>query len=92
MKKVRFTSTETGIHYLSAKFGSEIVPGNSVASLLRVQSLSYSGTPIKMMVNDARVVAAYGDGIHHALHEKPATFMIDTQDMQGDLKVRIEGE
>jgi hypothetical protein len=44
-----------------------------------------------MMVNDARLVTAYGDGIHHALHEKPATFMIDTQDMQGDLKVRIEG-
>jgi hypothetical protein len=49
------------------------------------------GTPIKMMVNDARLVTAYGDGIHHALHEKPAAFMIDTQDMQGDLKVRIEG-
>ena len=44
------------------------------------------------MINDARVVTAYGDGIHHALHEKPATFMIDTQDMQGDLKVRIEGK
>lgn len=45
-----------------------------------------------MMVNDARIVAAYGDGIHHALHEKLATFMLDTQDMQGDLKVRIEGK
>jgi hypothetical protein len=49
------------------------------------------GSPIKMMVNDVRLVTAYGDGIHHGLHEKPATFMIDTQDMQGDLKVRIEG-
>ena len=44
-----------------------------------------------MMVNDARMVTAYGDGIHHALHEKAATFTIDTQEMQGDLKVRIEG-
>ncbi len=44
-----------------------------------------------MMVNDVRLVTAYGDGIHHGLHEKLATFMIDTQDMQGDLKVRIEG-
>lgn len=43
------------------------------------------------MVNDARLVTARGDGIHHALHEKPASFFIDTQDMQGDLKVRIEG-
>ncbi|CAF1609722.1 unnamed protein product [Rotaria sp. Silwood1] len=75
VKKVRFTPNETGVHYLNAKFGSEIIPG----------------TPIKMMVNDARLVTAYGDGIHHALHEKLATFMIDTQDMQGDLKVRIEG-
>ena len=44
-----------------------------------------------MMINDARLVTASGDGIHHALHEKPATFTINTQDMQGDLKVRIEG-
>ena len=43
------------------------------------------------MVNDARLVTARGDGIQHALHEKPASFFIDTQDMQGDLKVRIEG-
>ena len=43
------------------------------------------------MVNDARMVTAYGDGIHHALHEKAATFTVDTQEMQGDLKVRIEG-
>lgn len=28
VKKVRFTPNETGIHYLNAKFGSEIVPGN----------------------------------------------------------------
>lgn len=50
------------------------------------------GTPMKIMVNDARLVTARGDGIHHALHEKPASFSIDTQDMQGDLKVRIEGK
>ena len=50
-----------------------------------------TGSPIKMMVNESRMVTAYGDGIHHALHEKPASFMIDTQEMHGDLKVRIEG-
>lgn len=44
-----------------------------------------------MLVNDVRVVTAYGDGIHRAVHEKPSTFTIDTQEMQGDLKVRIEG-
>ncbi|CAF1633249.1 unnamed protein product, partial [Adineta ricciae] len=75
VKKVRFTPNETGVHYLNAKFGAEIVPGS----------------PIKMMVNESRMVTAYGDGIHHALHEKPASFMIDTQEMHGDLKVRIEG-
>lgn len=26
-KKVRFTPTETGVHYLNARFGSEPVPG-----------------------------------------------------------------
>ena len=90
MKRIRFTPTETGVHYLNAKFGSEIVPGKFIRSSSSLQLCL--GTPIKMMVNDARVVTAYGDGIHHALHEKPATFMIDTQDMQGDLKVRIEGK
>ena len=74
-KKVRFTPNDIGVYYLNAKFGSEPVPG----------------TPIKMIVNDVRLVTACGDGIHHALHEKPATFYIDTQEMQGDLKVRIEG-
>ncbi|CAF4847370.1 unnamed protein product, partial [Rotaria sp. Silwood1] len=74
-KIVRFTPTEIGIHYLNAKFGSDIV----------------SGTPIQMMVNNTRIVTAYGDGIHYALHEKETTFMIDTKDMQGDLQVHIEG-
>ena len=27
MKKVRFTPTETGVHYLNARFGSEPIPG-----------------------------------------------------------------
>jgi hypothetical protein len=92
VKKVRFTPNETGVHYLNAKFGSEIVPGNELVFFLFTKIfVKKKGTPIKMMVNDARLVTAYGDGIHHALHEKPAAFMIDTQDMQGDLKVRIEG-
>lgn len=59
--------------------------------ILSYRSFIVIGTPIKMMINDARLVTARGDGIHHALHEKPASFFIDTQDMQGDLKVRIEG-
>ena len=50
------------------------------------------GTPIQMMVNSTPVVLAYGDGIHHASHEQEATFMIDTKDMQGDVKVHIEGK
>ncbi len=29
-KKVRFTPNETGVHYLNAKFGSEVVPGNAI--------------------------------------------------------------
>ncbi|CAF3681830.1 unnamed protein product [Rotaria sp. Silwood1] len=74
-KIIRFTPTEIGLHYLNAKFGSDIV----------------SGTPIQMMVNNTRIVTAYGDGIHYALHEKETTFMIDTKDMQGDLQVHIEG-
>jgi len=30
VKKIRFTPNETGVHYLNAKFGSEIVPGNEI--------------------------------------------------------------
>ncbi|CAM4955218.1 unnamed protein product [Rotaria socialis] len=75
IKKIYFTPTEIGLHRLNAKFGFDIVPG----------------TPIQMMVNNMPIVTAYGDGIHHASHEQEATFMIDTKDMQGDLKVHIEG-
>lgn len=96
MKKVRFTPNETGVHYLNAKFGAEIVPGNGRPCVDRgcssVVVRILAGSPIKMMVNESRLVTAYGDGIHHALHEKSATFMIDTQEMHGDLKVRIEGK
>lgn len=42
-------------------------------------------------MNNTHVIAASGDGIHRAVHEKEATFMIDTKDMEGDLKVYIEG-
>ena len=45
-----------------------------------------------MMVNNTRTITAYGDGIHHAVQDKPAIFMINTNDMQGDLKVRIDGK
>jgi len=44
-----------------------------------------------MMVNSTRVITAYGDGLHYGLHEKVTTFMIDTKNMQGDLKIQIEG-
>jgi hypothetical protein len=44
-----------------------------------------------MMVNNTRIISVYGDGIDHALQEKPAIFMIDSKDMSGDLKVHIEG-
>jgi hypothetical protein len=33
VKKIRFNPNETGVHYLNAKFGSEIVPGNMIVSL-----------------------------------------------------------
>ena len=101
VKKVRFTANETGVHYLNVKFGSEFVPGNLNLVLLNLYLVNFfskknkrknKGTPIKMTINDTRLVTAYGDGIHHALHEQSATFNIDTQDMQGDLKVRIEGK
>jgi len=46
---------------------------------------------MKLMVNDTRFVTAYGEGLHHSLQDKLATFMIDTKEMEGDLKVRIEG-
>ncbi len=34
VKKVRFTPNETGVHYLSAKFGSELVPGNEILRVI----------------------------------------------------------
>jgi filamin len=45
---------------------------------------------MKIMVTNTRVITAYGDGLHHGLYDKLTTFMIDTKNMQGDLKIRIE--
>jgi hypothetical protein len=90
-KKVYFTPTEIGVHYLNAKFGSDIVPGK-MKLISNFNHTFNKGTPIKMLVINTNLITAYGDGIHHALHEKLAIFMIDTKDVQGDLKVRIEGK
>ena len=45
---------------------------------------------MEMIVTNTRAITAYGEGLHYSVYEKPARFMIDTDDMQGDLKVRIE--
>ena len=47
---------------------------------------------MKITVNDTRIITAYGDGIHHAIQEKETTFMINTNEMQGDLQVYMEGK
>ncbi|CAF1050339.1 unnamed protein product [Adineta ricciae] len=73
--KVRFTPTEPGIHTLNAKFGSDPIPG----------------VPMKISVHNTHMITAYGDGIHHAIQEKETTFMINTNEMQGDLQVYMEG-
>ncbi|CAF0927406.1 unnamed protein product, partial [Didymodactylos carnosus] len=75
IKKVRFQPNENGILYINAKIGSEAI----------------QGTPFKITVNDARSVTVHGEGLYHAQEDRPANFFIDTKDMQGDLKVRIEG-
>ena len=47
---------------------------------------------MKITVHNTRIITAYGDGIHHAIQEKETTFMINTNEMQGDLQVYMEGK
>ena len=89
-QRVRFTPTEIGPHSLNVKFGSEQMPGK-IKLRIDIELFSSKGAPIKLMVNDTRFVTAYGDGLHHSLQDRVANFMIDTKEMEGDLKVRIEG-
>ncbi len=40
---------------------------------------------------DSRLPSAHGDGLHHGLEDRPASFYIDSQGLSGTLDVKIEG-
>ena len=46
-----------------------------------------------MIINaiDSRLPTATGDGLRHAIEDKPAYFVVDAQDLSGNLDVSIEG-
>ena len=75
-KRVFFTATQTGVHHLKVKLGTDLLPG----------------VPTEFLVKNSNSINAYGDGLERALQDKLAVFMIDTKDLKGDLIVRIEGE
>lgn len=75
-KRVFFTATQTGVHHLKVKLGSDLL----------------SGVPTEFSVKNSDSINVYGDGLERALQDKLAVFMIDTKDLKGDLTVRIEGK
>lgn len=75
-KRVFFTATQTGLHRLKVRLGSDSLPG----------------TPVEFMVYSSRSINVYGDGLERALQDKLSVFMIDTKDLAGDLTIQIEGE
>ena len=40
---------------------------------------------------DSRLPVARGDGLHHGLEDRPASFYVESQGLNGDLEVKIEG-
>jgi len=47
--------------------------------------------PITLNSIDSRLPVARGDGLHHALEDRQASFCVESQGMQGNLEVKIEG-
>jgi len=74
-KKIRIVPIELGQH--------------RVSFLLAGQQIN--GMPITLNAIDARLPVAKGEGLHHALEDRQATFTVESQGLQGNLEVKIEG-
>ena len=80
-RRIRVRPTETGSHTISIRLGAHLI-----------------GTPLTINgVHGSRVAnmpVARGDGLHHAVEDRPACFVVDTQGAAtkgSSLQVSIEG-
>ena len=74
-KRVSFTPTELGPHKLQ----------------LQLAGQHLTGTPLILVCVEPRFPVLRGEGLHHAIEDKPAYFFIDPQGMKGSIEVNIEG-
>lgn len=74
-KKIRIVPIELGLHRIT----------------LLLAGQQTNGMPISLNSIDSRLPAARGDGLHHALEDRQASFCVESQGMQGNLDVKIEG-
>jgi len=75
LKKIRIVPNELGPHRIEMLLAGEHI----------------AGSPFTINSIDARLPTAHGDGLHHGLEDRPAFFQIDSQGLQGNLDVKIEG-
>lgn len=74
-KKIRIVPNELGPHRVEMFLGNEHIPGS----------------PFTIHSIDARLPTARGEGLHHGIEDRPATFQVDSQELRGNLSVKIEG-
>lgn len=74
-KKIRIVPIELGAHRISL-----LLAGQQV-----------NGMPITLNSIDSRLPVAKGDGLHHGLEDRQASFSVESQGLQGNLDVKIEG-
>lgn len=74
-RKFMLIPNELGVHKVSM-----LVAGQHV-----------SGSPFALNAVDFKLPSVRGDGLHHGIEDKPAFFYVDSQMMNGNLEVNIEG-
>lgn len=74
-KKIRIVPNELGVHRVELLLGGEHM----------------SGSPFNINCIDSRLPIARGNGLHHGLEDRPASFQVDSQGLSGSLDVKIEG-
>jgi filamin len=75
IKKIRLVPIELGAHRISLMLAGQQI----------------NGMPITLNAIDSRLPNARGDGLNHALEDRQASFCVESQGLQGNLDVKIEG-
>ncbi|XP_023932625.1 filamin-C [Lingula anatina] len=100
--KVNYVPTEFGTYRIHVFYGGQEISGSPFIQEVREQPLyatvqrqtietQRSGSPYTQDVRSIAHISAYGDGLYKGEEDQPATFMVDSKGMKGDLFVQVDG-